>query len=195
MPVSGKLYVRELRSMYRTGGADVVRAFYPKADSFLLILSDDSGFPAYVSWTPSAEETGEFEITSHTPTEEQKYAPTKRIARKPVATTPFTDTSVVVPLRGEAGSEKDVISVGRGGFNDIKLTSLSVSSMQSSFIKDPDGTWGLMDRNSRNGTYIDGLRLEANRLYQAIASGREIAFADIKCVFLDFEGVLDVCRA
>jgi hypothetical protein len=196
MPVEGKLYVRELRDMYKAGGEEAIKAFYPATDSFLLILTDGSGFPAYVSWTPNNEETGVFEITSNTPTEEQKSAPTTSTPRsKPPSDSPFDSGSVVVPLLGEAGGEKDIVSVGRGGFNDIKLTSLSVSAMQSSFIRAPDGSWGLMDRNSRNGTYIDGIRLDTNKLYPTLSSGREIAFADIRCIFLDTEGVLDVCKA
>ena len=205
MPVEGKLYVHELRNMYKAGGEAVIKAFYSNTDSFLLILSDGTGFPAYVSWTPSSEETGEFEITSHTPTDGHKPSPTVRVPRpgktststprSPNPKSPFDDVSVIIPLVGEAGVEKEIISVGRGGFNEIKLTSISVSAMQSSFIKAPDGSWGLMDRNSRNGTFIDGIRLDVNKLYTRLSPGREIAFADIRCIFLDLEGVLDVCRA
>lgn len=101
--------------------------------------------------------------------------------------------SMVVPLTVTDDS-LDVISIGRGGFNDIKLNSSSVSAIHAMLLKSPDGSWGIMDRGSKNGTMVDGASLEPNKLYTSLVTGKEIVFADIPTLYIGMEGLLDLCQ-
>lgn len=204
MPVAGMLSISALRVLFEKGGEEAVKEYYNDGKYFLLVLSD--GFSTHVTWSPTGSDTEEFVYTKETPRDgneilddddpvKEKPKTTKQVKRSYFSPTDdeqcvFDPASLVVPFFNHSG----LISVGRGGFNDVKLSSTSVSSIHASFIKDERSAgWGLVDRGSKNGTMLDGVPLEVNRLYPSVAPGREVAFADIRCVLLDIWGLIDVC--
>jgi hypothetical protein len=204
--------------MVANGGVDAIKSYYKGCDAFLLVLSD--GYSTHVTWTPDGT-SNEFIITRETPSDGTETLPAHAESPSPLlddaesfqvvkvakvtqrvhriyddedGNGSIDQASLIVPL-SLASSPKEIVSVGRGGFNDIKLTSTSVSAIHASFIKNPDNTWGLIDRGSKNGSMMDGVMLAPNRLYPSIMPGREIVFADIKCIFLDVSGLVDACTA
>lgn len=54
--------------------------------------------------------------------------------------------------------EKDVLSIGRGRDNDIVIENLAVSRNHSR-IKRQNGKYVLIDLNSANGTYVNGVKI------------------------------------
>ncbi len=66
----------------------------------------------------------------------------------------------IVPLRRRDGVFGDVL-VGRAGEAHVRLGSSSISHLHAIFRPFPDGTWQIVDRESTNGTFVNGVRLRA----------------------------------
>jgi pSer/pThr/pTyr-binding forkhead associated (FHA) protein len=64
----------------------------------------------------------------------------------------------VVPLARRDGCFGDVI-VGRSGRAHVKISAASVSQDHAVFRPFPDGSWQVIDRESTNGTWLNGVRL------------------------------------
>jgi len=77
----------------------------------------------------------------------------------------------------------DRVSVGRNPANDIVLDlGRTISSFHAAFVRDPrDGSWWIQDLNSKNGTFVNGVRIKNKRLEE----GDVISFAtcDIEIEF------------
>ncbi len=58
-------------------------------------------------------------------------------------------------------SNSEPVGIGRNSANAIHLNDLSVSNFHAAFVLRNDGTLELADRNSANGTSINGVQLES----------------------------------
>ncbi|HVR76747.1 MAG TPA: FHA domain-containing protein [Planctomycetota bacterium] len=68
------------------------------------------------------------------------------------------------PLRGSVVAlEKERVSIGRDERNDISIRDDIVSSFHAGIVHDLDGYW-LEDMGSKNGTFLNGERIERARL-------------------------------
>jgi hypothetical protein len=75
------------------------------------------------------------------------------------------------------------ISLGRALSADIILRHSSISKFHA-YVGQEDGTWHLVDAESKNGTLLNGARL-APRRREALEIGDQISFGSIEAVFLD----------
>ena len=76
-------------------------------------------------------------------------------------------------------STADPVSIGRNSANAIHLNDLSVSNFHAAFVLRGDGTLELADRNSANGTSINGVQLEsADR--KIVRHGDRLQFGDVE---------------
>lgn len=102
------------------------------------------------------------------------------------------NTAVVVPLTpSNRNLLEDQVLLGRAVSNDIRLVSPQVSKVHVHFVLDDD-EWRIVDQGSSNGTMLNGLRLEADNPYRLRPSD-EIAFGDVVVLYLDAEGLRDMC--
>lgn len=75
------------------------------------------------------------------------------------------------------------ITVGSTDNNDIVLPDHSVSRFHAFFQQDPkDGVWKLTDAQSKNGSFIDGQRLEPQKPV-SVPSGARLRFGDVEVLF------------
>jgi hypothetical protein len=99
---------------------------------------------------------------------------------------------LVVPLvKSDRNPFFGVVAVGRGKTSDVQLLSREVSKHHALFRPSADG-WLLQDANSRNGTFVNHLRLtpkEDVRLYP----GDQVRFGDIRGMFLDQVQLIAMC--
>lgn len=76
-------------------------------------------------------------------------------------------------------STAEPIGLGRNSANAIHLNDLSVSNFHAAFVLRSDGTLELADRNSANGTSINGVQLEpADR--KIVRHGDRLQFGDVE---------------
>ena len=86
------------------------------------------------------------------------------------------------PLRGQVlALEKDRVSIGRDQRNDVSIADSIISSFHAAIVKDDDGNHFLEDVGSKNGTYLNGERIEREQLrdgdvFYLCQSGAEIQF-------------------
>lgn len=98
------------------------------------------------------------------------------------------EKSCEVMLRGVANkwqsaakvkSTAEPVGIGRNSANAIHLNDLSVSNFHAAFLLRGDGTLELADRNSANGTSINGVQLEsADR--KIVRHGDRLQFGDVE---------------
>ncbi len=60
--------------------------------------------------------------------------------------------------------DKDVISIGRKAENDIVIDNQAVSGLHARIIKEAESTF-IEDKNSLNGTYVNGQKIMKSELY------------------------------
>ncbi|MGH9800374.1 MAG: FHA domain-containing protein, partial [Blastocatellia bacterium] len=78
-----------------------------------------------------------------------------------------------------AKSTADPVSIGRNSANAIHINDLSVSNFHAAFVLRGDGTLELADRNSANGTSINGVQLgSADR--KIVRHGDRLQFGDVE---------------
>ncbi|MBR5532867.1 MAG: FHA domain-containing protein [Bacteroidales bacterium] len=59
-----------------------------------------------------------------------------------------------------------IIRIGRSRSNDIVISDPTVSSMHCQIIRDDNGRFRIIDTNSTNGTYINGIRRQGDVVLQ-----------------------------
>ena len=94
-------------------------------------------------------------------------------------------TEVVRIEKGERNPYGDFIFVGRGSTSDLVLNDPSVSKSHAVFQYEA-GRWFLKDNRARNGTHVDGRRLEPGERI-ALRSGAQIVLGAYAAYFLDAE--------
>lgn len=81
-----------------------------------------------------------------------------------------------VAKRSGANAFAFMITLGRTANNDIAIEEEPVSKFHASFAREGNGPWTISDMG-RNGTWLDGVRLEARRP-TPLRSGVTLALAD-----------------
>lgn len=76
------------------------------------------------------------------------------------------------------------VTVGRVATNDVALPDDSVSRFHAFFQYDTKrGCWLVTDAESKNGTFLEGQRLEANK-HVPLADGARLRFGDARTQFV-----------
>jgi len=91
-------------------------------------------------------------------------------------------TGARLPVRGAAAR------IGQGAHNDLVLDDDTVSTNHA-LLEFANGDWRLTDLDSRNGTYLDGVRL-ASRTPTSLRSGALVGFGGVKLVFEPASGAV-----
>jgi hypothetical protein len=99
-----------------------------------------------------------------------------------------TEKSCDVTLRDQAKkwqaratvkTNSEPVGIGRNSANAIHINDISVSNFHAAFVLRGDGTLELADRNSANGTSINGVQLEsADR--RIVRHGDRLQFGDVE---------------
>ena len=75
------------------------------------------------------------------------------------------------------------VTVGRVENNDLVVDDASVSRFHAWFqLDERSGQWTLTDAESKNGTWVDGARLEA-RQRLTLRDGAQLKFGDVEMIF------------
>ncbi len=77
-----------------------------------------------------------------------------------------------------------VISVGRHPDNRVRLHSPLVSRYHARIFQDERRVWVIQDLESRNGTFVNDVRVQGKR---RLYSGDSLRFADVRCTFYNDE--------
>jgi pSer/pThr/pTyr-binding forkhead associated (FHA) protein len=100
---------------------------------------------------------------------------------------------MVVPIvKGARNPYGDFVFVGRGSTSDIILADASVSKSHAAFQLE-GGKWFLKDNRARNGTFVNGRRLEPGERV-ALVSGKAIHFGAYGTYFLEPDHFLELAR-
>lgn len=76
------------------------------------------------------------------------------------------------------------VTIGRVDTNDIQIDEGSVSRFHAFFQHDPKlAAWFVSDADSKNGTYVDGIRLEKNEKVR-LRDGAAVRFGDTAMRFV-----------
>jgi hypothetical protein len=92
---------------------------------------------------------------------------------------PVVGDHEIYPLRAGAGS--DVVTLGRTAGNDIVVPDVTVSRRHATF-RERDGRWVVQDAGSKNGTRVDGSRLEPE-IEQPLRAGARVRVGDVETRF------------
>lgn len=82
------------------------------------------------------------------------------------------------------------ISVGRARNNDMVIRDRSVSKLHAHFNLDDDGTTSLTDAGSRNGTRVNGEKIQGTEGI-ALKAGDEVRIGRVDAVYNDSEHFFD----
>jgi pSer/pThr/pTyr-binding forkhead associated (FHA) protein len=74
--------------------------------------------------------------------------------------------------------ERNLVQIGRGTHNDVHLADDSVSGSHATLMR-RGVAWWLVDLGSRNGSYVDGVRVTE----QQLTSGCELRLGNVKLLF------------
>jgi hypothetical protein len=97
----------------------------------------------------------------------------------------------VYPLAKKEGAPfADMITVGRTSNNDVVLNDITVSRFHA-FFRERDDKWFVCDAGSKNGTTLEGSRLEA-RKEKPLRSGDRVKLGDVEITFLSASDLFDV---
>lgn len=101
----------------------------------------------------------------------------------------MTNRQTLAVLLNEGLREKFQItgfatSIGRSAGNDYVLNKDSLASRQHAFILFHDGTFSIQDLGSKNGTFVNGQKLEFGQMLK-IRSGDEIVVGTTRMSFVD----------
>ena len=106
---------------------------------------------------------------------------------------PRSGEPLVLPVKKLEGSKNPFamgVTVGRVETNDIVVEDHSVSRFHAYFQHDPrKDEWVLVDAESKNGTWLDGLKLAPNTR-QLLRDGAMVKFGDCEMRFFSPEGLL-----
>lgn len=93
-----------------------------------------------------------------------------------------TERMVIHPLEKKKGAPfSDMITVGRTANNDVVLNDITVSRFHAYFKKRGED-WVVCDAGSKNGTQVNGRRLDA-RKERKIENGTTVRIGDIETMF------------
>ena len=101
---------------------------------------------------------------------------------------PETGTGCEVTLRGANGflevrarvaETSDPVGIGRNSANELIIKDPTVSNFHAAFVLRRDGTLELADRGSANGTYVNGVLIEAGDRV-IVRSDDRVRFGDVE---------------
>jgi hypothetical protein len=118
------------------------------------------------------------------------------LARQRAALKATPNRGLVFPIRKRAdGVFVDKIGIGRTRNVDITIPSVQISKYHAFFSVDERGAgYALTDVGSKNGTLVDGGRLEP-RAPHPLRSGSVVAFGGVEFTFYDTDGLYRACAA
>jgi hypothetical protein len=103
------------------------------------------------------------------------------------------ETRIVAIEKREHSPYGDFVFVGRATTNDLVFDDGSISKSHAAF-QNEGGKWFVKDNKSRNGTYVDGARLESGARV-AIASGAQITFGGVPAYFVEAADLVQLALA
>ena len=74
------------------------------------------------------------------------------------------------------------VTIGRVEANDIQIDDTSVSRFHAYFLSTGDG-WQVVDADSKNGSWLDGLKLEGSKKTRLNPTAR-LRFGDVEMTFM-----------
>jgi len=82
------------------------------------------------------------------------------------------------------------ITVGRTANNDVVLDDTSVSRFHAYFQQDRSGRWTMTDAGSRNGTWVNWMKLEPEKPFP-VPDMAQIRIGDLQLVFMSPERLVE----
>lgn len=182
-----KTWARRLRDH----GAPFLDKAFGKAPILVLLGNRDEQSEGLL--TSSSEEAFDFEGTARFRMDQMPnmYETSDSEAPSPIALL-TQGNGLVVPIRkSDRNPFVGVISVGRANNNDIRLVSTQVSKLHA-FVKDPGDGWRVQDNGSKNGTFVNHLKVQPKQDHP-LAPGDMVGFANVSCMFVDQERLISLC--
>ena len=106
-----------------------------------------------------------------------------------------TDAEVVPSAHTETRSEpKYSVTIGRGDDNNVVLNETAVSKRHARFFCDFRNQWYLVDLNSRNGTTVNGSRLQPERPVQ-VHFGDPIVLGSLVIMIIGAGALYEIVQA
>ena len=102
------------------------------------------------------------------------------------------DSLVVPVVKSDRNPFAGLITVGRAQSCDLRLTSSQVSKIHAYLRHRPGKGWVIKDGGSRNGTYLEGLKIEPQTDYP-LAFGQQVRFGDVTGMFLGQRELISLC--
>ncbi len=100
------------------------------------------------------------------------------------------DANIVWVQKSPRSSFTQIVSLGRGADNDLRFDLDELSTIHATFARSGD-RWYVQDHNSKNGTFVNGERLEAGSL-RRLSEGDTLRFGDaLEARFFSAKGLLD----
>jgi hypothetical protein len=106
----------------------------------------------------------------------------------PVVTAGDVDIFPVAKKPGAPFSE--LITVGRTANNDVVINHITVSRFHA-YFRQAEQRWYVSDGGSRNGTRVDGVKLEARR-ERAVETGTQVQIGDVEATFFTAPALFDL---
>lgn len=95
------------------------------------------------------------------------------------------------PLPGRSGSPIPItgssVRIGQGPQNDVVIDDDTISTSHAR-LEYAEGSWRLSDLGSRNGTFVDGVRVPSGGTVE-LPGGAPVAFGGVKLIFSPGEGL------
>jgi hypothetical protein len=109
---------------------------------------------------------------------------------------PGGDTPVFAIRKGPGAAIGNFISVGRTRNNDVVILDVSVTKFHAMFTQDGSGRFLLQDAGSRNGTWVDSIKVPtaAEGAPMPLRPGCEVRLGHVVLSFLDARGLHDLAR-
>jgi hypothetical protein len=166
---TGEAIVQALRSMSRS-------AFVTRSPRFFMVIVDRStdDSMAFQTIDVSAGFGALSETLRANPVQNSKY---DLLAIEKAPGNPYLDR----------------ISVGRARNCDLVLRSASVSKLHAHFRVRRNGRLEIIDLDSQNGTFVNGVRVASN-MSEAVQSGDEISFGTVVVWVLDAGALYDLMQ-
>ena len=80
------------------------------------------------------------------------------------------------------------VTIGRVDSNDVPLDDVSVSRFHAWLQQDARG-WVVCDAESKNGTFVDGIRLSPNQKV-AVTDKAKLKFGEVEVIFLEVDALI-----
>ncbi len=109
---------------------------------------------------------------------------------------PGPDTPVFAIRKGPGAAIGNFISVGRTRNNDVVILDVSVTKFHAMFTQDASGNFLVQDAGSRNGTWINGVKVPtvAEGAPIPVKTGAEVRLGHVVLSFLDARSLHDLAR-